>query len=893
MTVTNPRSRNDYVGSGTVGPFAYTFRVRNATDIAVTTRNTTTGLETTYSYPGDFTVSGVGNGSGGSVTMTQLVASGDTLTIRRAKPILQPTSLRNLGTYHASSHEDALDDGVMIDQQQEDTLGRSVRLPVSIDPAVFDATLPANLAPGDALVVNQAGTGFSPTTLSAAQLSVWSAAHNSVLDTFLSSAGFTPGVSTQLSLSAVPGNAANIAIIRRTSGANVAYMHDEFSVVGQTLTFTAPIPTGTTRVEVRYFYTYQVNTVDSGNATWNATGTGAISRSVRDRLRESISIADYGARADNDDNTAFIQDTADAIEAEGRSTMLVPSGRFILSHLDVGFSGLTIQGQGRNSQFKQLIGSTARYPEGDALIAVNLVDADSDDDVENNLRGFTMQDLLLEGNSVETGFNEIFALIGLQAVSEVLLERMKLIAPQGDGIAFYSGVLAAAEKHNEDLTMRKLRIDGVNYENRNGISIYDADGALIDDCSFRRLTKSSMPGAIDLEPRLADYGILRNVAVKKSNFKDIGVGGLKPGVIMYLFNTATCTTPRQNISVEGSGFMRCGGGVRMLAADAPAGTGSSSATTSPHNVIIRGNSFYDRKDDIVFQGLRKVLFEKNTDENSDFGIEVGTGSNRVYDFTSRDNTLKEIAQQKTGGYAYLLNLVDGFKSKDDTFINIGRADGTAGACIGFGGGGSLAARNIVTEDDNVVSSNARTKVFFEGAGSGPSTLDITTVRHKGRTTIDNNSGTGAAVFSALEARFGRTDDAGVHTLDSYALTSVPNDFPIGGTSFSHSTGTGPGGQTQGVIETLIFPRQTGVSFAGSYQRYASIGYAPDTYYTRQSSADGTGWTSWTFHPGFAAPATAITTPTAPSGGYVQAEAVSAKAAIDNIRLALIAAKITA
>lgn len=129
MTVTATSSRAEYLGNGVTTVFAYRFRIKAATDLEVTRRVVATGVATTLSYLNDYTVSGVGNRTGGSVTLTVALPTGSTLVIRRVLDITQPANLRNQGAYYPENIEDALDRGTMIDQQLNDGILQSFRLP--------------------------------------------------------------------------------------------------------------------------------------------------------------------------------------------------------------------------------------------------------------------------------------------------------------------------------------------------------------------------------------------------------------------------------------------------------------------------------------------------------------------------------------------------------------------------------------------------------------------------------------------------------------------------------------------------------------------------------------------------------------------------------------------
>ena len=172
MTLASETSRNDYTGDGTDSIFAYSFRIVSQSDLVVKVRNTTTGAVTKLTITTDYTVSGVGEGSGGNVTLVNAsqawltsgnLSTGYDLMIRRAPALTQNTDIRNQGTFLPETHEDAFDYARMIDQKQQDEIDRSVKLPDPILPADFDPTLPTNLDlhPGAALIINSSGTGWS------------------------------------------------------------------------------------------------------------------------------------------------------------------------------------------------------------------------------------------------------------------------------------------------------------------------------------------------------------------------------------------------------------------------------------------------------------------------------------------------------------------------------------------------------------------------------------------------------------------------------------------------------------------------------------------------------------------------------------------------------------
>lgn len=141
MTIVSTTNRADYVGSGSTGPYSFNFRIFAATDLIVTKRDLS-NVETTLAYPTDYSVAGVGVGAGGSITLTSALTSGFALTIRRAPPLLQSTSIRNQGTYFPATVEDALDYGTMTVQELATLLANCLTFPVSVNPSTTSPKVP-------------------------------------------------------------------------------------------------------------------------------------------------------------------------------------------------------------------------------------------------------------------------------------------------------------------------------------------------------------------------------------------------------------------------------------------------------------------------------------------------------------------------------------------------------------------------------------------------------------------------------------------------------------------------------------------------------------------------------------------------------------------------------
>lgn len=132
MTVSSTTARQTYIGDGSLATYPYNFRIFDAGDLVLVKRNTSTGSETPMFLGVDYTVTGAGSYSGGTFTLTAgVLAAGYTVAAYRELDLLQQTDLRNQGYFLAETHERVFDRLVMADQQLQDQLNRSLRLPDS------------------------------------------------------------------------------------------------------------------------------------------------------------------------------------------------------------------------------------------------------------------------------------------------------------------------------------------------------------------------------------------------------------------------------------------------------------------------------------------------------------------------------------------------------------------------------------------------------------------------------------------------------------------------------------------------------------------------------------------------------------------------------------------
>jgi len=129
MTITAQTSKTGpYNGNGTTTVFSYTFRVQDETQLEVTVLASDGITETTKVLNTDYTVTGVGNNSGGTVVMGTAPVTGEKLTITRNVTLDQVVDLQNRGSVNPETLEASFDKLTQIAQDQQEQLDRSLKV---------------------------------------------------------------------------------------------------------------------------------------------------------------------------------------------------------------------------------------------------------------------------------------------------------------------------------------------------------------------------------------------------------------------------------------------------------------------------------------------------------------------------------------------------------------------------------------------------------------------------------------------------------------------------------------------------------------------------------------------------------------------------------------------
>jgi hypothetical protein len=171
MSLSSQNSRVSYTANGNTAEYSYTFKIFDEEDLLVTIRDED-GVETTLVIDDDYTVEDAGEPNGGSITLVDdgqdwinnlgNLAVGNVIVIRRVLDLVQETDIRNQGPFLPEVHEDQFDKGIMVDQQQQDEIDRSIKLAETVDPDDFDPTIPADFVGQESRVIgtNEDGDGL-------------------------------------------------------------------------------------------------------------------------------------------------------------------------------------------------------------------------------------------------------------------------------------------------------------------------------------------------------------------------------------------------------------------------------------------------------------------------------------------------------------------------------------------------------------------------------------------------------------------------------------------------------------------------------------------------------------------------------------------------------------
>ena len=287
MTVQNSDGRDQYVATAGQTVFPYTFEIVSKDDITVVQNDTILAEGTNYS------LTGVGSDTGGNITLAVGATAGDIITTYRSMALERTTDYQNSGDFLAAEVNDDFDRLWLALQQGQEVGSRAIVKPV-VDAESINMVLPEAASRFNTFL------GFDAT----GAVTVVPAGDPSSPDSIIRQQFTGNGSTTVFTLSfdaGVFGTAVQLYVdgVHQTTGT--------YTVSGTALTFTEapPVDAG---IEVVFVRVTEIGETDASLVSYFPAGTGAVQTTVQTKLRESVSVKDFGAVGDGvTDDTAAIQ----------------------------------------------------------------------------------------------------------------------------------------------------------------------------------------------------------------------------------------------------------------------------------------------------------------------------------------------------------------------------------------------------------------------------------------------------------------------------------------------------------------------------------------------------------------------------------------------------------
>lgn len=317
MTLDSTTSKVQYTQSGTTTAWPVPYKFLDNEDLIVIT--TVDDVDTTLVLDTDYTVAGAGDDDGGTVTISPAVATGTRVTIYREIDLDQPTELTTAGGWFPKVHEAVFDRLTMIDQQLQEQLDRAVKLaptttlnPDTVAEELFEARDDAQTAASEAEA--------SAIRAETASSTVAYYNHEGTLLTGEDTISLPWAYDTEVGVEVFLGG------VKQTESSLV--FTDAYTV-----TLDTPV-TADTAFEVVASAGAKGDLAKpsgSGGVGFLQAGTGATARTVQAKLRDFVSVKDFGAVGDGvTDDTVAIQAAIDYCVANYK-TLFLPYGNYLIS----------------------------------------------------------------------------------------------------------------------------------------------------------------------------------------------------------------------------------------------------------------------------------------------------------------------------------------------------------------------------------------------------------------------------------------------------------------------------------------------------------------------------------------------------------------------------------
>jgi len=303
------------------------------------------------------------------------------------------------------------------------------------------------------------------------------------------------------------------------------------SVAYTTLTtVTVTLDTGSLSGSLTEVYTSQSDVtskpIGSPSVSYLPAGSGAVDTNVQAKLRETVSVTDFGAVGDGvTDDLVAIQRCVDAVGVAGGGTVFFPNGNYLISSntvTGVNQFGIAI----RYSNIRLVFESKSAVILPDRTILQKAISITSDVSASNP--STTLYDIEILGGTIDgqndqsgAATNESSHCIDIRNAQRVKIHGMKLRRFRGDGLYIAYGSQNVWVFNNFIDGNRASSVSGV----RQGVAVLSGREINIYDNHIQ----SCLIG-VDLEPDdnqiSAGYNYLKRVNVHHNYIRDMGSEGI-------------------------------------------------------------------------------------------------------------------------------------------------------------------------------------------------------------------------------------------------------------------------------------------------------------------------------------------------------------------------------
>ena len=494
------------------------------------------------------------------------------------------------------------------------------------------------------------------------------------------------------------------------------------------------------------------------------------------------------------DDAIVFQKAIDFLKLIGGGMLMVSSGNYAISHVDFfgkEYSNISIFGNNatiiqKNNGEKVVVSgyplpTFARFDGSDGIFCFDANVSNQTTD-ENSIKNIKIKGFTFISDVVNDKFDELSHQISMHGVSDVEISDCKFIGFLGDGIAITRGRENTGYRnaYNKDVRILNCLFDGINNDNRQGVSFYYCDGFKVDFCTFQNVCRPNMIGAIDVE---ADDNLTRSQRGIISNNKFKNVGGIG-AVTIFLNNWNGTGISHNGYIVENNDFEDC-----LIRAITIMGNSEYLNYEGNYGVLIQNNRIYNVASFLWFDkafGV-KVLnnyFKKMT------SLESVIGYNGVNKILFENNVFSDVVN--TSGISFI-----GF-SKNIEFI---RNDFNGFKGVFFTINDPKAVKTI-SENNFYETEAVNYHVLITGNSATPEDFINTKIK-------DNNYGTSLPI----DLNFWTNGGSSPNT------ETLPNKF-IYGDSENQMTGTMPSGMTG-----------DGTALVKTIRKNLSNNYYPEIYQT--------------------------------------------------------------